>query len=67
MELSLQVLKVSDEVYHANWYEIPIKYQKVIPLIIAMNRKPRYFTGCKLITANRKTFKEVRDFYFPLR
>lgn len=56
-------MQVPDEIYRLDWYKLPIKYQKAILVVIAANREPRYFTGCKLIRANRSTFKEARISY----
>lgn len=54
-----QALKIGDGIYEIDWHKQPIKLQKRIPFLLSINRKPKYFSGYKLVTASRDSFKEV--------
>lgn len=54
-----QALKISDHVYQTNWYNFPLGMQKRIPLLLTLNRRPRYLSGYTLFTSSRHYFLEV--------
>lgn len=56
---AFQGLLVADELYDVDWYKLDLEVQKRIPILIAINRQPRYFTGYGVVTASRDAFKEV--------
>lgn len=53
----------NDEIYHAKWYNYPVKIQKFIILIMMRSQKRFIFKGFSLLSCSLPAFKEVSYYY----
>lgn len=60
-EIFLQSVKITDAISDTNWYRLPIRVQKFIPLLLSFNYyQVQYLDGYKLLISSRDSFRKVR-------
>lgn len=57
-------LKIADIVYDFDWYEYPIKKQRLFVVWIQCGQKAFFINGMGIINGSRATFLMVKIYYF---
>lgn len=55
-----RISSIGSAAYAANWYNCPVKWQKVMILIILRSQEPTHFNGLNMINCTMETFGMVR-------
>lgn len=56
--------QIGDAVYEATWYELPLKYQIHVRIIMMRSQREFELTAAKLITCKLETFVKVSRFSY---
>lgn len=63
-KVTARVSLMGDTIYDLDWFEYPIKLQKLIVLTIARSQKPGKFSGLDLIDCTLEALTKVSNISF---
>lgn len=65
-KITRHLQEIGNVFYHTNWYELPVKVQKLYVLSILIAQKPFRFRGYGIVVCSLEIFGSVKRYYAQL-